>query len=138
MKCFIKNVPPIDFSIKGNSGLNFPIASTCGDLQQALVLLEDIDCWLVKEEDGYTNIYTDRNNLIGVDCRDPIEAPCFIILEEEAVAAGDSEILGAELYEESYFFCDNLPEPDILFIGLQEDVDVSILFDPYETKFRSE
>jgi hypothetical protein len=145
MRGILKNVPPINISLAGNRGKGFPVVSSCQELEQVLIQLEDIECWLVKEEDGYTNIFTDRNNLIGVDCTEPIEAPCFIICQELHNKREEIEILleqtdidpetGAII--EYTLFCDGLPEPEIAFISLQEDITVPILFDPYETIFKA-
>ncbi len=132
MKCFLKNVPPINFSLKGSTGQFFPIATSCRELEQFVE--DEIDCWLVKEEDGFTNIFTDRNLLIGVDCTDPIEAPCYLVCQE---LQNNEEILLllAEVEDEYLLFCDGTVLPDFDFICVQEDPSIPILFDPYERKF---
>lgn len=132
----IKNVPPHTFGIAGNRGMSFPAAVDCAKLQQPFIQLDDVECWLVKEEDGYTCIYTDRNYVIGVDCKTPIQAPCYIILQEST--EDDEMLLIAEEYtlEEDVFFCDSLPEEEITFICLQEDLSIPVIFDPYERQFQ--
>lgn len=119
----IKNVPPHTFGIAGNRGGSFPEAIVCAKLQQPDLGLSDVECWLVKEEDGYTSIFTDRNYVIGVDCVAPITAPCFIILEELDI--DDTPILlGDDPLEEVLFFCDSPPAPDVCYISLQEDREI--------------
>lgn len=133
MSSVIKNIPPIHFGYAGNRGGFFPATFPCGIIPQPYIQTDEFECWLVKEEDGYTNIYSEINYLIGVDCVDPIQAPCYLVIQENQ----DIELLCAELEDDFIIFCDELPDADVAFISLQEDVSIPIIFDPYERKFLS-
>lgn len=131
MSRVLKNVPPINFGIAGNRGNKFPLNGICADVTQPFIPIDEIDCWLVKEEDGFTNIFTEINFLIGVDCTQPIDLPCFLVLEEDP----DTDLYLAELEDDFSIFCDAAPEPDIPFIVLEQDIEEAVLFNPYGQKF---
>lgn len=69
MRCLIKNIPPLSFGIAGNRGVGFPLIEYCSALPQSII--EDANCYLVKEEDGITNILTEIENEIAVTCTAP-------------------------------------------------------------------
>ena len=69
MRCLIKNIPPPTFGIAGNRGVGFPLTDYCSVLPQPII--EDANCYLVKEEDGFTNILTEIENENAVTCTTP-------------------------------------------------------------------
>lgn len=130
MKAIIKNSPLPTFGVAGNRGVQFPVVGSCIALQQPVIQIDDIECYLVKEEDGFTSIYMENNFLIGVDCQEPIEYPCYLITNK----SGELLLL-AEQDDDYVIFCDAVPEPDVPYIALQEDGSTPVLFDPFERKF---
>ena len=81
MRCLIKNIPPLTFGIAGNRGVGFPLTDYCSVLPQPIV--EDANCYLVKEEDGFTNILTEIENEIAVTCTNPeIISFCYLATQE--------------------------------------------------------
>ena len=80
MRCLIKNIPPLPFGIAGNRGVGFPLTDYCSVLPQPII--EDANCYLVKEEDGFTNILTEIENEIAVTCTAPEAGFCFLATQE--------------------------------------------------------
>lgn len=78
MRCLIKNVPPLSFSIVGNRGVGFPLLERVSLLPQPP---SDVECYLAKE-DGFTAIQTDQQTNILVDCVDPTDV-CVLVLQED-------------------------------------------------------
>lgn len=69
MRCLIKNIPSPTFGIAGNRGVGFPLTDYCSVLTQPIV--EDANCYLVKEEDGTTDILTEIEMEIIATCTNP-------------------------------------------------------------------
>jgi hypothetical protein len=117
MRCLIKNIPSGTFGV-GNRGLGFPLTDYCSTIPQPFV--EDTNCYLVKEEDGFTEILTELENQIDVTCTNPEVGNCYIVLQE------DRNIwLGQQENREDLIFCSEVLE-ELCQLVLQEDRTVCI------------
>ena len=148
MRCFIKNIPAPTFGIAGNRGVGFPLVSYCSTIPQPIV--EDANCYLVKEEDGFTNILTEIENEINVTCTDPEAGVCYIVLQEDRniwlgqqededliLCSGFVEIIPSECYlvtqEDRDFYIADQENGDyifvnceVIFLSKEEDIDIAV------------
>ena len=117
MRCLIKNIPSGTFGV-GNRGLGFPLTDYCSTIPQPFV--EDTNCYLVKEEDGFTEILTELENQIDVTCTNPEADICYLVSQE------DRNIwLGQQENREDLLFCGEGLE-ELCQLVLQEDRNICI------------
>ena len=113
MRCLIKNIPLPTFGIAGNRGVGFPLVDYCSTLIQPIV--EDANCYLVKEEDGFTDILTEIQQEIVVTCTAPEAGVCYLVLQEDR-----NIVLGQQENEEDPLFCSEAIK-ETCYLALQED-----------------
>lgn len=126
MKCLIKNIPSLPFGIAGNRGIGFPLVDYCSIVPQ--IIVDDADCFLVKEDDGSTALITeDFERDILVTCTRPEVDACFLVLQEDR-----STILSLQEDRLSVLYCSPvvvekcflvLEDDRTTYLARQEDVE---------------
>jgi hypothetical protein len=125
MKCLIKNIPLPTFGIAGNRGIGFPLVDYCSIIPQMYV--DDGACYLVKEEDGSSQIFTELENDLLVTCTRPEIDACFLVLQEDR-----NTILCQQENRNSFIYCSQaviekcffvLEDDRTIYLVRQEDPD---------------
>jgi hypothetical protein len=127
MKCVIKNIPPLSFGIAGNRGVGFPLVDYCSIFPPTYI--DDDSCYLVREEDGASLIFTESEDDILVACIRPEPETCFLVLQEDRTIA-----LCQQESRASFIYCNEvivdkcflvLEDDRTVFLARQEDSNVN-------------
>ena len=129
MRCLIKNIPPSTFRIAGNRGVGFPLAVFCSE-----PILDD-GCYLAKEEDGITDIFTENENQIGATCTNiQPEEFCYIVLQENTNTwlgqqENAAEVILISCDEDAEYLCQLALQEDRTVCIAQQDGDCLMVED---------